>query len=55
MRTLPFQVAILVSQNHPLRGKAAGNSMPQHLVKISNKAAEEGLTEADVTRMLHED
>jgi hypothetical protein len=54
MRTLPFQVAILVSQNHPLRGKAAGNSMRQHLAKMSNKAAEEGLTEADVRRMLHE-
>jgi hypothetical protein len=29
--------------------------MRQHLAKMSNKAAEEGLTEADVTRMLHED
>jgi hypothetical protein len=29
--------------------------MRQHLAKMSNKAAEEGLTEAAVTRMLHED
>ena len=37
-----------------MRGKAAGNSMRQHLAKMSNKAAEEGLSEADVRRMLHE-
>ena len=54
MRTIPFQVAILVSQNYPLRGKEAGDSMRQHLAKISIKAAEEGLTKADVRRMLHE-
>jgi hypothetical protein len=29
--------------------------MRQHLAKLSNKAAEEGLTEADVTRMLNEE
>jgi len=54
MRTIPFQVAILVSENYPLRGKEAGDSMRQHLAKISNKAVEEGLTEADVRHMLHE-
>ena len=55
MRTIPFQVAMLVSENYPLRGIEAGDSMRQHLAKMSNKASEEGLTEADVTRMLHED
>jgi prevent-host-death family protein len=55
MCNIPFQVAMLVSENYPLRGKEAGDSMRQHLAKMSNKAAEEGLTEADVTRMLHED
>lgn len=53
-RTIPFQVAILASRKYPLRGKEAGDSMRQYLAKISNKAAEEGLTEADVRRMLHE-
>jgi antitoxin Phd len=55
MQTIPYQVATLISQNYPLRGKEAGDSMRLHLAKMSNKAAEEGLTEADVTRMLNED
>ena len=55
MQTIPFQVAKLISQNHPLRGKEAGESMRQHLAKLSNQAAEEGLTEADITRMLNEE
>jgi prevent-host-death family protein len=54
-QTIPFQVAKLISQNYPLRGKEAGDSMRQDLAKLSNKAAEEGLTEADVTRMLNEE
>ncbi len=47
-------VAALISENYPLRGKGAGDSMRQHLAKMSNKAADEGLTEDDVTRMLNE-
>ena len=54
-QTIPFQVAKLVSQNYPMRSKEAGGSMRQHLAKLSNIAAEEGLTEADVTRMLNEE
>ncbi len=54
-QTLPFHVAALISENYPLRGKEAGDSMRQHLAKMSNKAADEGLTEADVTRLLNED
>jgi hypothetical protein len=48
-------VAALISENYPLRGKEAGDSMRQHLAKMSNKAADEGLTEDDLTRMLNED
>jgi len=55
MQTIPLQVATLISQSYPLRGKEAGDTMRQHLAGMSNQAAEEGLTEADVTRMLHED
>jgi prevent-host-death family protein len=54
-QTLPFHVATLISESYPLRGKEAGDSMRQHLAKMSNKAADEGLTEADVTRLLNED
>jgi len=54
-QTLPFQVAALISENYPLRGEEAGDSMRQHLAKMSNKAADEGLTEDDLTRMLSED
>ena len=54
-QTIPYQVATLISQSYPMRGKEAGDSMRQHLAKLSNKAAEEGLTEADVTRMLNEE
>jgi prevent-host-death family protein len=54
-QTIPFHVATLISQNYPLRGKEAGDSMRQHLAKLNNKASEEGLTEADVTRMLNEE
>ena len=43
-QTIPFHVATLVSENYLLPGKAAGDSMRQHLAKMSNKAAEEGLT-----------
>lgn len=54
-QTIPFHVATLISENYPLRGKEAGDSMRLLLSKMSNKAAEEGLTEEDVTRMLNED
>ena len=54
MQTIAPQVAALISGSYPLRGKAAGDSMRQHLATMSNLAAEDGLTSADVTRMLHE-
>jgi prevent-host-death family protein len=55
VQTIPLHVAKLISQNHPLRGQEAGDSMREHLAKMSNKAAEEGLTESDIVRMSHED
>jgi prevent-host-death family protein len=54
-QTIPLQAAMLISQNYPLRGKEAGDSMRAHLATMSNQAAKDGLTEADVTRMLNED
>ena len=51
-QTIPFHVAKLISENYPLRGKNAGDSMRIHFAKMSNKAAEEGLTQDDVTRLL---
>jgi prevent-host-death family protein len=53
-QTINPQVAALISEAYPLRGPAAGDAMRQHLAALSNLAAEEGLTPADVTRMLHE-
>jgi prevent-host-death family protein len=36
-QTIPFHVATLVSENYPLRGKAAGDSMGQHLCHFTPK------------------
>ena len=54
-QTIPFHVARLISENYLLRGKDVGNAMRLHLAKMSNKAAEEGLTQVDVTRLLNEE
>lgn len=54
-QTIPVHVATLISENYPLRGKNAGDSMRSHLAKMSNKATEEGLTQDDVTRMLNDE
>jgi prevent-host-death family protein len=53
MQSIPFHVAKLISESYPLRGKAAGDSMQLHFSKMSNQAAEDGLTEGDVLRMLN--
>ncbi len=53
-RTIRFSVAKLISENSPLRGKAAADSMQLHLSKMSNQAGEEGLTEEAVMNMLEE-
>ncbi len=54
-QTIPFHVAALISENYPLRAKDAADSMRLHLSKMSNKAAEDGLTEDHVMRMLNEE
>ena len=54
-QTIPLHVAALISENYSLRGQDAGEAMRQHLGKMSNQAAEEGMTEDDVTRLLNED
>ena len=54
-QTIPFHVATLISENYSLLGKNAGDAMRLHLSKMSAKAAEEGLTSVDVTRLLNEE
>jgi len=52
---IPLDVAALVCEYYPLHGKDAGEAMRLYLGKMSNQAAEEGLTEDEVMRMLNED
>lgn len=52
-KTIPFEVAKLISEGFPLRGQEAAASLKQRLDALSNRAAEDGLTEADVLRMLN--
>jgi prevent-host-death family protein len=54
-KTISFEVATFISENYPLRGKEAGDSMRAALASMSNLAEKEGLTEEDVMRMLNED
>jgi prevent-host-death family protein len=54
-QTIPFHVAALISENYPLRGQEAGDSMRLHLSKMSNKAAQEGLGEDHVMRLLNDE
>ena len=51
-QTIPFHVAALIGESYPLRGKEAGDSMRLHLSKMNNQAEKDGLSEADVIRML---
>jgi hypothetical protein len=53
-QTIPFHVATLISESYPLRGKEAGDSMREHLAKMSNQAAKDGLSEEEITLMLIE-
>jgi len=52
---IPFHVAALISENYPLRDKDAGASMRLHLSTMSDIAAQDGLAEDTVMRMLNED
>jgi prevent-host-death family protein len=54
-KTISATVARWVSKNYPLRGAVAAESMRRHLATMSNQAERDGLTEADVMRMLNEE
>jgi prevent-host-death family protein len=54
-KTIPYEVAQLISQNFPLQGQAAVTEIQNYFATASNKAAADGLTEADVLRMLNEE
>ncbi len=54
LQSLPLNVAKLISEDFPLRGKEAADSMQRHLSKMSNQAGEEGLTEEVLMNLLKE-
>ena len=54
-KIIPFEVAKVISENFPLRGQAAAESLKAHLAVMGNRAGEEGLTEEDVSRLLHDE
>jgi prevent-host-death family protein len=53
-QSIPFEVAKLISEGAPLRGQEAGEALRKHFSSANNRAAEEGLTDEDVVRMLNE-
>ena len=53
--TIPFEVAKVISERFPLRGERAAETMKQHLAGMSNLAAEDGLTEQDLNRLLNDE
>jgi prevent-host-death family protein len=55
MQTIPFHVAALIGENYPLRDTDAGDSMRLNLSTMSDTAAQDGLAEDTVMRMLNED
>lgn len=54
-QTIPAHVAKLISESYPLRGSEAGEAMRQHLARMNSQAAQEGLSEDDVMRLMHDD
>lgn len=51
-KTIPYEVAKLISESYPLRGPQAAEAVRQHLAGMGNRAAEDGLTEDDVSRLI---
>ncbi len=51
-QTIALPVAALIAQTYPLRGAQAAQAMREHLARMGNAAESEGLTQADITRML---
>ena len=54
LQSLPFSVVKSISELKPLRGDAAARAMAQTLANLNPATADDGLTEADVTRLVHE-
>lgn len=54
-QTIAPHVAKWISESAPLRGGDAQSSMRQHFAALSNQAAADGLTEADVLRLLNDE
>ncbi len=54
-KSIPVEVARVISESFPLRGEEAVASLRKQLAAMSNRAAEEGLTEEDVNRMLNDE
>ena len=54
-KTIPYEVFKFISENYPLRGKEAGDSMRAAIASMGNLAEKDGLTEEDVARMLNFD
>lgn len=54
-KTIPYEVAKMISTNFPLQGKEAATSLKTHLASMENQAATEGLTEEALTQMLNEE
>lgn len=54
-QVIPFEVAKLISTHAPLRGHEASQALRQHFSDAPNRAAEAGLSEDDVSRLLNEE
>ena len=54
IQNLPFSVVKAISALNPMRGKEAASAMREALAMMNPRAAEEGVTEDDVTHMTHE-
>ena len=54
-QSIPLHVAKWISENYPLRGQEAEESMRKHLASMGNQAARDGLSEGDVARLLHDE
>lgn len=54
LKTIPYVLARVISESVPMRGSDVATSLQDHFTTMSNRAAEEGLTEEDVTRMLND-
>ena len=54
-QTIPFHIAKLIGETHPLRGTDASNALRQTLKKIAKSAPRDGLTELDIGKIIHEE